>query len=346
MNTQKKILVGVIWIALFLGFLSVNPAEVLGWSPDDVRINDSTENIREPSMVSTPDGVLYVVVPFFSIGTNTIRIYNSTNGGRTWAYWHGFAYVGVTSVLHPSIAYAEKDSDEKFLYVAVEVTSPTAKSVKVVRLNTVDKETEFFNVNDPIFDTSHDIYPEICTDFLDWGSLHFVYITWAQYAVDHYPVYFSRSLDFGDTWSPPDDITGGSENTSWEARPDIAYGTSNRDLFVVFEKPAWIGVSSKWETRNWVTQSDDYGGTWQAPVSLGSAYDNGMEYYPRVSAARGNNTVLVAYTRDFVNSGDLDIGYAYTTDGGTSWSTGWSLASSIYVEDGVELSRSDSQGNL
>jgi hypothetical protein len=159
-------------------------------------------------------------------------------------------------------------------------------------------------------------------------------------------VYFSRSEDFNNTWMTPTNITGGSENTSWQAKPDIAYSTFNANLYVVFEKPAWISVSSKWETRNWVTQSTDYGQNWGTSVSLASAYDDGMEYHPRVSPARGNNSVLVAYTRDFDNSGDLDIGYVYTTNGGTSWSTGWTLASSSGYEDGVELSQSDSQGNF
>ena len=58
------------------------------------------------------------------------------------------------------------------------------------------------------------------------------------------------------------------------------------------------------------------------------------------------NRCLWAYTRDWFNTGDLDIDYAYTTNGGTSWSTGWHLSALESNEDGVELSRSDSLGNF
>lgn len=321
----------------------VESRELRKWTTGDVRINSSSIDVREPSMTSTPAGVLYVAVQNNSNGQ--VYIYRSTDGGQSWIYWYWLTTGGDTS-RHPSIAYAEKDSDEKFVYVAMEGTTSSSKWVNVFRVNTVDEawisETVVSTSN-----TSYDIYPEICTDYPDFTILHYVYVTYALKSVDYYPVYFSRSTDFGDNWSTPTDITGGSENSTWPARPDIAYGTSNADLLVVFEKPAWISGYSTSEIRNWVTQSTDMGSTWETPVSLAVSSYLGKEYHPRVSAALGNNSVLVAYTRDYQNSGDLEINYAYTTNGGTSWTKGGYLAtSSSSDEDGVELSRSDSLGNF
>ena len=318
----------------------IESTELREWT-GDVRINSSTIDAQEPSMVSTPAGVLYVAVQNNTNGQ--VYIYVSTNGGQSWTYWFWLTTGGDTS-RHPSIAYAEKSSTEKFVYVAMEGTTSTSKWVDVFRVNTVDTTWIGETVDSTVI-TSYDIYPEICTDYPDYDSNHSVYVTYALSAIDYYPVYFSRSTNFDDTWSTPTNITGGSENSAWETRPDIAFGTSNNDLFVVFEKPAWTG--STWETRNWVTQSTDMGNSWGTPVSLAVSTYSGKEYHPRVSAARGNNSVLVAYTRDYLNSGDLEINYAYTTDGGTSWTKGGYLSiSSSSDEDGVELGRSDSLGNF
>ncbi|GAK57783.1 hypothetical protein U27_04750 [Candidatus Vecturithrix granuli] len=314
----------------------VESKDLRKWATGDVRINSSSIDVREPSMVSTPAGVLYVAVQNNTNGQ--VYIYRSTDGGQSWTYWFWLTTGGTTS-RHPSIAYAEKSSTEKFVYVAMEGTTSSSKWVDVFRINTVGEAWIAETVATTSI-TTNDIYPEICTDYPDFTILHYVYVTYALKSVDYYPVYFSRSTDFGNTWSTPTNITGGSENSSWEARPDITYGTSNGDLFVVFEKPALS------EIRNWVTQSTNSGNSWGTPVSLSSG-GSGKEYHPRVSAAFGNNSVLVAYTRDFQNSGDLDINYAYTTNGGTSWSKGWGLStSSTSDEDGVELSRSDSLGNF
>ncbi|MDJ0660199.1 MAG: sialidase family protein [Crocosphaera sp.] len=306
--------------------------DMLKFWAGDVRINSSSLDVREPSMVSTPDGVLYVAVE--NRTNNNVGIERSTDGGRTWTHWAWMTSGNATR--HPSIAYAEKSDTEKFLYVAVEGNSSSSKWVKVFRWNIVNGTWIAHTVDSSSL--SEDIYPEIATDFPDYTGAHYVYVTYALRSIDYYPVFFSRSTDFGSTWSTPMNITGGSENTSLSARPDIAYDEFANDLFVTFEKPGWNG--STWEQHVWVTQSTNYGSSWGTPIQLSTV--RGRSYHPRVSAAPSNSSVLVAYTRDYYNSGDLDIYYAYTKSGGTSWTKNMGLSNSSSTdEQAVEISHSE-----
>lgn len=299
---------------------------------DDVRINRSSLDVREPSMVSTPDGVIYVALE--NRTNNNVGIERSTDGGRTWTHWAWMTSGNATR--HPSIAYAEKSSTEKFLYVAVEGNTSSSKWITVFRWNIVNDTWVSRHIASN--SQSDDIYPEISTDFPDYTAAHYVYVTYALRSIDYSPVFFSRSTDYAGTWSTPMNITGGSENTSRPARPDIGYNRFTNDLFVTFEKPGWNG--STWEQHVWVTQSTNFGSSWGSPIQLSTL--PGRSYHPRVSAAPSNSSVLVAYTRDYQNSGDLDIYYAYTTSGGTSWTKNTGLSNSSSTdEQAVELSHSE-----
>jgi hypothetical protein len=107
---------------------------------------------------------------------------------------------------------------------------------------------------------THDIYPRICTDNLIY-DVFYVYLTYSAYAIDYYAAMFTRSLDYGETYAEPQNITGAAETSSFVTRPDIAYGTAG--LFVAFEKLGWSG--SAWATQVWVARSTNYGSSWNTP---------------------------------------------------------------------------------
>lgn len=184
--------------------------------------------------------------------------------------------------------------------------------------------------------TEH-IYPRICTDYSIWGSSYYVYVTYETYGVDSYGVFNSNSYDKGATWSTPVSVKGGSENSSWNPRPDIAFGSA--DLFITFEKPGWTG--SAWKNAIWVTKSANWGGSWSTPAKISMSIN--PCYHPRVAAAVGNDSVLVAYTEEWTS--DLDIISSASTDGGITWffsSPPWTFGD----EKEVELTVSQNQGRF
>jgi len=300
----------------------------------DILVGDPTFDEIEPSMCKAPDGTLFIAVEQYGdMYDGWVRIYRSDNGGSTWYSWTG--YSAGDEARNPSITYAERASGEKWVHLAAEVTAGANKWVIHIRVNPDDNaEWDYVYPASGISGTA-DIKPRITTDNLNY-DFYYVYITYAIYGIDYYPVYFTRSTDFGVTFSTPANITGGSESSSFVARPDIAYG--NAGLFVAFEKPGWQG--SSWETEVWATRSTNFGDSWDTPVQLTTAEDGA--WHPSVAAAVDVSTVMVAYTRYFASQ--TDIYCVYSTDGGDSYSGESPLPRTFDNEKSVALSVSDSGG--
>jgi hypothetical protein len=99
-----------------------------------------------------------------------------------------------------------------------------------------------------------------------------------------------------------------------------------------------------WDNQIFVTQSTDYGTSWNAPTQITNNTDE--QYHPRIAAAIGNDSVVVAYTRDWVSTGDTDVMYYYSTDGGATWNGENSLPWSLNNEESVDLAASNDLGNF
>jgi hypothetical protein len=301
----------------------------------DILVTDPTYDQVEPAMHKAPDGTLFIAVEQYGQNDGWVRVLRSTNGGKTWSWLISFK-TGTAS-RNPSIAYAERASGEKWVFLAYEATmSDSTKRIVVVRFNPDDPGGMWSAVTAATGITgTPDIYPRVCTDNLVY-DVYYIYVTYTVNAIDHYSVMFTRSLDFGLTYLAPLDITGGAENSLFVTRPDIAYGTAG--LFVAFEKLGWSG--SVWATQVWVTRSTNYGNSWNTPVQLTTADDGA--WHPSVAAAVGVSTVMVAFTQSFVSQ--TDIFCAYSTNGGDAYSSSSALPRTFDNEKSVALSVSDSGG--
>ncbi len=318
---------------MVLGDLADGPAS--RWL-GDILVTDPTYDQVEPAMCKAPDGMLFIAVEQYGVDYDGwVRIYRSTDGGRTWAWLVSF--ITGDEARNPSITYAERDSGEKWVFLAYEVTMfDSTKRIVVVRFDPDDPGGTWAAVTaaSGITGTS-DIYPRICTDYLMY-NVFYVYVTYSVYAIDYYATMFTHSEDYGVNYSTPQDITGGSESSTFASRPDITYGAAG--LFVAFEKPGWSG--SAWKTQVWVTRSTNYGNSWNAPVQLTTAEDGA--WHPSVAAAVGVSTVMVAYTQSFASQ--TDIFCAYSTNGGTSYTPSSALPRTFDNEKSVALSVSDNGG--
>ncbi|MFH1747846.1 MAG: sialidase family protein [Planctomycetota bacterium] len=302
----------------------------------DILVGDPTFDEVEPAMHKAPDGTLFIAVEQYGVDWDGwVRIYRSVDGGQTWAWL--ISFITGNESRNPAITYAERASGDTWLYLAYEATmSDTTKRIMVIRVDPNNTGDWTAVIAASGITGTPSIYPRICTDNLEWPEGYYVYVTYTVNAIDYYPVMFTRSLDYGLTYSVPQNITGGAENSSFVTRPDVAYGTAG--LFVAFEKLGWSG--SAWTTQVWVTRSTNYGGTWNAPVQLTTSDDGA--WHPSVAAAVGVSTVMVAYTQSFASQ--TDIFCAYSTNGGDSYSSSSALPRTFDNEKSVALSVSDSGG--
>jgi hypothetical protein len=300
----------------------------------DILITDPAKRMAKPSLTSAPNGDLYAAVE--NLDENIISVYKSTDGGMSW---HLFFWVGGADDLrNPSAAYAEKDN-VGVLYVAFEVLSGSLHGVNVLRLD-VDTKISSDTYVEWGFTMlgSEQVYPELCTDYLVYTP-YYVYVTYAKFDADYYPVYFSRSMDYGVTFSTPWNVTGGAENSQWPTRPDVSFGHSG--LFIAYEKLGWNG--SDWETQPWVLKSNNAGSTFVSNTQLVSSVYPG--YHPSVAAAPDDDTVVVAFTKEW--SSDSDVNFVCTTDGGSTWSLDDPLPGWTYEDEfSVDLCTSNANGRF
>jgi len=305
----------------------------------DVRINNVSLDVAKPSITSAPNGDLYAAVE--SRADAQIYLYRSTDGGATWGWIVSWSSGG--DQRNPSATYVQT-STQRLVSVAYEVTSATA-ATRDVRVFNADLDNLLGSAIGTVASgivmasSGDEIHPEIATDNVEYPNTPWLYVTYAVSSIDYYPVYFSRSTDRGATWSStPIEVTGGSENTSWATRPQIAYGQAG--LFIAFVKPGWTGAT--WANQVWITQSTSFGSSWNTPVQLTELVNN--EYHPVVAAAHGRNSVVVAYTKDYTS--DTDVDYAYSTDGGTTWAAELALPWTLSNESSADLAVSNSLGRF
>ena len=290
-------------------------------------------------MASDTNGNLYVAVEDFNLGW--IYVYRSTNGGATWGYLWGVVG-GPTGFKpsNPSIACAEDDYEKFWVYVAYEAKHPdNTKSIDVLRFDPENPTNSDIRTVESNLYMDEAIYPEICTDSPPYIGGFRVYVTYHRKGgIDPaYQVMYSRSDDLGLTWSTPQVLA--QVGLSTHLRPHIAFGGplgfpgDAFRLFVVYEGAEYVGGAMR--DNVFVRVSRYFGNSWDPPVQLTTSPD--AEYDARVAAAVADTSVVVVYTRDWQNSGDLDIQYAYSTNAGVNWSLNHSLAASTDAEKTADI---------
>jgi hypothetical protein len=267
-------------------------------------------------------GYLYAVRCSTYMGTENahVHVYKSTDEGATWSWLCGFyASGGAFTFSYPVIVTGTAGTPDK-LYIFY-LSSPSNGSIGMARY-TVDGDYEgFFNVKS---DSDTITYFSACGNFGIGSHLMVAY----QKENNGHGVYTISSSDYGETWNNKVSIGEG-------AHPDIVYG---REGWVYLMREV-IGGS---DTDVRFGRSSHYGdpGTWRDFESLTSdTYDDN---YPKVAALHtlpdSTPYVWVAYNHDFANSGNMDLRYSYSTNGGEDWSNNHILANELdYNEMACDL---------
>jgi hypothetical protein len=236
----------------------------------------------------------------------------------------------------PSIAIGQGGGEERLIVAHVKngyAVQVTWWALDGFETDGVTIETNFDGICNPRVVTD-------ASEQSDWLP----YVVYNSMGTDSWQLRFSRSRDYGETWSRSFTLHNYAEIPYYDATnayPDIEYGSGV--LYVGFDD--YVGGAAQRDI--YLMSSDDFGVTWSAPTAIStSTWD---EFAPGLAAVKNypeNKTVVACYTRAY-SLYDWDIWYAYTQDGGGTWYGNYCLAcSSERMELMCDLATSFSQGNI
>lgn len=136
-----------------------------------------------------------------------------------------------------------------------------------------------------------------------------VWVVWQSYRSGGYGIWYKTSSDGGETWSAASPIDTGI----WGYDPAIAQTTDGK---------IWVTFYS-YESGNadiWYTTSSDGGATWSAPSQITT--DAESDYDPAITQTSDGKIWVAWYS---YRSGNADIWYKTSIDGGTTWSDDYQL---------------------
>jgi hypothetical protein len=138
-----------------------------------------------------------------------------------------------------------------------------------------------------------------------------IYVVWDDDTPGNSEIYFKMSDDGGTTWTTKKDL---SNNAGGSAYPAIAVDGSN--IYVV-----WYDYTPG-DPDIYFKKSDDRGVTWTANKRITN--NAGYSMYPSI-AVDGSNIYVVWYG---YTTGDSEIYFKKSDDGGTTWTTKKNLSNS------------------
>jgi hypothetical protein len=273
-----------------------------------------------------PSNNIYAVRCSTYLGTSNayVKIYKSTNEGASWYYLCGFVSSGASySFSYPVILTGTTGSPDK-LYIFYRRSSSNG-TIGMARYTQSGTNEGFFSVKS---DTDTIPYFSACADY-GLGSHLMVAYQRDPSASTTPDVYTIVSTDYGETWG------GQAYITTDGTHPDIAYGREGY-VFLVYERTGGtddeivFGRSTNYcDFPSWGYFNDITADSWD---------DN----YPKVAALhttpQATPYVWVAYNHDYAGTGNIDLRFAYSSDGGNNWSKNHNLATATnYYEMACDL---------
>ncbi|HEX7411360.1 MAG TPA: sialidase family protein [Bacteroidales bacterium] len=273
------------------------------------------------TMVHDQYNNLYVAVNYYAAlqgQVSGLYVYRSTDNGATWKLFWALGNQANQAINSPSLAIGGN-----YLFIAASVEPDISTSiVSVWKINT-GNPSDYTRMD---FGGSGSKYfaPKIVTDFTEWPNYWYVYMVYTDSSSN---IIFTKSIDFGKSWITPTSIASApTYNPTVYFRDSIDYGGGY--LYIAWNEGCFTrGCYGSPRNISFISSSN-YGNSWRSKVSLTSKDDS---YEPTVAAVKSsssNGNVVIAYTRNWANSGDLDVWYAYSKNHGATWTTNNCLACS------------------
>lgn len=184
-----------------------------------------------------------------------------------------------------------------FFLISFQVSSQTWSSLKRLTWNSGDSQWPAMTA-----DSANRIHVVWYDDFLNMGI---------------FDIFYKRSLNGGDTWSG---ITRMTWSPSWSITPSIA-ADSGTGIHVVWRD------SRSYKVNIFYKKSTNSGGTWSGITQL--TWTSTISSYPSIAIDTGGRIHMVWQDQ---KSGNTEIFYKRSTNGGNSWSAttrlSWSAGNS------------------
>lgn len=187
---------------------------------NDVLVADLEPDIEgHPDMVSSDVYGYFIVTESMEAGNTMINIYNSTDFGSTWQFYHGYWSPGhLEELKDPALAIPEITQD--FLYLIFERGNKI--QVAVIDLS-INETVWIYDVESNPLGVHH---PRIVTDDIDYPGNYWLYVTYISGTLtdrqDAYLVKTAVSTDNAATWGNFGELH--LTNSAMQPRPDIAFG--------------------------------------------------------------------------------------------------------------------------
>jgi hypothetical protein len=307
----------------------------------DVVVSGGNDEIEEPNCTLV-DGASSCP---FDPSTDTTGVYVSTNGGGSYSHQilNWWPSGGTVSTGDPIVAFGPKpnhasNADGGRLYAGGLAVPPTA-SANQVQLAVVWSDDQGATWSDPVNISKFDSKPHFNDKPSLWAdanpdSPHYgnVYAAWSFFPGNgslregfSFPdsIMFSRSTDFGRTWSKATKLSGASRNNGAVGGRQGSSIRSGPDGSVYV---TWVDAVDKTSTMAFTVSHD--GGTtfgrptYPAPILgnptlPGTSFRNGS--FPALDVSQGTGAIFATWTDYDPDAGHGVVTLVRSANGGASW---------------------------
>ncbi|MBS4015167.1 MAG: hypothetical protein KGZ86_01840, partial [Candidatus Latescibacteria bacterium] len=250
------------------------------------------------------NGIMWVAV---SCPDSTIRLYRSINHGVNWTQYQGWFHP--TKDYYTKVGLVVTTGDSGFAHVYMRHRN-NGGDLYFIRVSKTNPATYVAGNIGATADTIDDF--SVCEDYFHNYYLYLFYVNEQRSGQN---AKYMRSLNYGKTWVDTLNWGNGFDpSVSFVSyyRIVAAFRTPSAPGRLYMQVNTYWGHPDSWTTFNYVNQDTFY------------------SFNPRIAATNTRPdsaaTVWVLYTHNYANSGDYDMDYSYSTNGGRTFTTGQHLS--------------------
>ena len=311
-----------------------------GDAPNDIRIATITPGAIWATATTTQDtdGRIWVATTHFASGaTDTLRIFYSDDGGLNWTYFNGFSYGSQVVNFRKDDLDIEvlNDGTDWYIYITGGYDFSGEAWGFVTRYKA--DGTGFFYMNLPKSSGTDQYWTRVVSDYPDFSSLAYVYISATMDSVIDASTrhLFSRAFIIMNPFDTTPTVTDRNHNTNgssywwhWGTAPDSSTMKTDIAYYDSLSEGTRIVTTTMFENSQfdsvmYMTYSDNFMATDPYVANNFSLTYRSMR--PILSFNGGNDqlTGCIVTTRMFQNTSDTDPRYIVTNNGGSTWSQGY-----------------------
>ncbi len=265
------------------------------------RLTWTSANSGRPAIAVDSFNNIHIVFQDYTYGNAEILYKKSTDGGQTWTWAKRLTWSPGAS------KWAKIAIDSANNIHVVWHDDTYGGDWEILYKKSTDGGVTWTDGKRLTFTPGSSYRPVIAID-----SANNIHVVWHDASPGNREIYHMKSTDGGTTWTLPQRLTWTS-GASYD--PAMAID-SNDNIYIVW----YDDTPGSWEV--YYKKSTDGGATWTWAERI--TFSSGNSYRPTIATDSANNIHVVWFDD---SSGNYDIYYKNSTDGGATWSDGQKLTS-------------------